>query len=147
MFNRTLCPVMLVATAWALPVLGSASEPTGTKYEPTWESLDSRPNPSWFDDEKIGIFIHWGVYSVPAVAWVYPDKPYGFGGHSCWYGHVHRPALIRCPLPSRQSWRRSTARRMAMFRSSHWLRCSRPRRSTRSQWANCSSDRGHDTPS
>ena len=57
-----------------------------TKYEAKWESLDSRPNPAWFDDDKIGIFIRWGVYSVPAVAWVYPDKPYGFGGHSCWYG-------------------------------------------------------------
>ena len=36
------------------------------KYEPTWNSLDSRPLPSWFDDDKIGIFIHWGVFSVPS---------------------------------------------------------------------------------
>ena len=50
-----------------------------------WETLDQRPNPAWFDDAKIGIFIHWSVFSVPAVAWVYPDKPYGYGGHSCWY--------------------------------------------------------------
>ena len=35
-------------------------------YLPTWESLDSRPNPEWFEDAKFGIFIHWGVYSVPA---------------------------------------------------------------------------------
>ncbi|WP_223552131.1 alpha-L-fucosidase [Aestuariivivens sp. NBU2969] len=35
-------------------------------YEPTWESLDSRPIPSWFEDAKFGIFIHWGPYSVPA---------------------------------------------------------------------------------
>lgn len=56
------------------------------RYEPQWESLDSRPNPGWFDDDKIGIFLHWSVFSVPAIAWVYPDKPYGFGGHSCWYG-------------------------------------------------------------
>lgn len=35
-------------------------------YDPTWESLDSRPNPVWFDEAKFGIFIHWGVYSVPA---------------------------------------------------------------------------------
>jgi len=38
------------------------------KYEPTWESLDSRPVPSWFEDAKFGIFIHWGPYSVPAWA-------------------------------------------------------------------------------
>src|ERR1035437_9652285 len=86
MFKWTLCPVMLVATEWGQAGSGWASEPTGTKYEPTWESLDSRPNPAWFDDDKIGIFVSWGVYSVPSVAWVYPDKPYGFGGHSCWYG-------------------------------------------------------------
>jgi len=35
-------------------------------YEPTWESLDQRPMPEWFSDAKFGIFIHWGVYSVPA---------------------------------------------------------------------------------
>ena len=35
-------------------------------YEPSWKSLDERPIPSWFEDAKFGIFIHWGVYSVPA---------------------------------------------------------------------------------
>jgi alpha-L-fucosidase len=35
-------------------------------YEPKWESLDRRPAPAWFADAKFGIFIHWGVYSVPA---------------------------------------------------------------------------------
>ena len=34
-------------------------------YQPTWESLDKRPVPNWFQDAKFGIFIHWGVYSVP----------------------------------------------------------------------------------
>lgn len=35
-------------------------------YQPTWESLDSRPLPAWFDNSKIGIFLHWGVFSVPS---------------------------------------------------------------------------------
>ena len=34
-------------------------------YQPNWESLDKRPTPQWFQDAKFGIFIHWGVYSVP----------------------------------------------------------------------------------
>jgi len=34
-------------------------------YRPDWESLDKRPTPQWFKDSKFGIFIHWGVYSVP----------------------------------------------------------------------------------
>jgi alpha-L-fucosidase len=38
------------------------------KYEPNWESLNSRPIPAWFPDAKFGIFIHWGPYSVPAWA-------------------------------------------------------------------------------
>jgi len=36
------------------------------RYEPNWESLDTRPLPKWFDEAKIGIYIHWGVFSVPS---------------------------------------------------------------------------------
>lgn len=35
-------------------------------YQPAWEDLDKRPLPQWYDVAKIGIFVHWGVYSVPA---------------------------------------------------------------------------------
>jgi alpha-L-fucosidase len=38
----------------------------GQSYKPEWESLDKRPVPQWFQNSKFGIFIHWGVYSVPA---------------------------------------------------------------------------------
>ena len=37
-------------------------------YEANWESIDSRPTPAWFSDAKFGIFIHWGLYSVPSFA-------------------------------------------------------------------------------
>ena len=37
-----------------------------SRYQPTWESLDSRPLPAWYDEAKFGIFMHWGVYSVPS---------------------------------------------------------------------------------
>ncbi|XP_030625770.1 plasma alpha-L-fucosidase [Chanos chanos] len=40
--------------------------PSWSKYEPNWESIDSRPLPEWFDQAKFGIFIHWGVFSVPS---------------------------------------------------------------------------------
>jgi alpha-L-fucosidase len=33
---------------------------------PTWETLGEREVPEWFGDAKFGIFIHWGVYSVPS---------------------------------------------------------------------------------
>ena len=36
-------------------------------YQPTWESLKHHPDaPEWFRDAKLGIYFHWGVYSVPA---------------------------------------------------------------------------------
>lgn len=38
------------------------------KYQSDWESINSRPIPSWFEDAKFGIFIHWGLYSVPAFS-------------------------------------------------------------------------------
>ena len=44
----------------------AASVWAAEKYEANWESLDKRPAPAWFSDAKFGIFIHWGVYSVPA---------------------------------------------------------------------------------
>ena len=37
-----------------------------SQYSPNWNSLDSRPIPKWYDDAKFGIFIHWGVFSVPS---------------------------------------------------------------------------------
>jgi len=36
------------------------------QYQPNWESIDGRPTPQWFKDAKFGVFICWGLYSVPA---------------------------------------------------------------------------------
>lgn len=33
---------------------------------PSWEELDRRPLPQWYKDAKFGIFLHWGVFSVPS---------------------------------------------------------------------------------
>jgi len=54
------------------------------QYQPTWSSLESRPIPKWFTDAKFGIFIHWGLYSVPA--WATNSNADGFGSnYSEWY--------------------------------------------------------------
>lgn len=37
-------------------------------YQPTVESLDRHPLPDWYADAKLGIFVHWGLYSVPGWA-------------------------------------------------------------------------------
>lgn len=36
------------------------------KYKDNWESLAAYPVPQWYRDAKFGMFIHWGIYSVPA---------------------------------------------------------------------------------
>jgi alpha-L-fucosidase len=37
-------------------------------YAPTVESLATHPLPAWFDDAKLGIMIHWGIFTIPAWA-------------------------------------------------------------------------------
>jgi alpha-L-fucosidase len=46
-------------------------------FRPDWESLQKFEAPEWYRDAKFGIFIHWGVYSVPAFGneW-YPRSMY-----------------------------------------------------------------------
>jgi len=36
-------------------------------FQPSWESLENYTTPEWYLDAKFGIFIHWGLYSVPAL--------------------------------------------------------------------------------
>lgn len=42
-------------------------------FEPTWESVRTHKVPNWFDDAKLGIFLHWGLYSVPGWTPQVPD--------------------------------------------------------------------------
>lgn len=49
-----------------LVLLGSLVCSARYQYEPNWDSLDKRPLPQWFDEAKVGIFLHWGVFSVPS---------------------------------------------------------------------------------
>lgn len=63
----------LMLCTGALPVFAQ------TQYVPDWSSLDRRPTPEWWLDAKFGIFIHWGVYSVPAYTTT--------GNYAEWYQH------------------------------------------------------------
>ncbi|WP_167607566.1 alpha-L-fucosidase [Maribellus sediminis] len=80
--KRTLRAVSLLATACTL--INCSSKQTKQEvnvYEPTWESLaQHNSQPEWFKDAKLGIYFHWGIYSVPAFssewypAWMYYTK-------------------------------------------------------------------------
>ncbi|XP_020498852.2 tissue alpha-L-fucosidase-like [Labrus bergylta] len=54
-------------------VVALASQ-TAARYTADWKSLDARPLPAWYDEAKVGIFVHWGVFSVP-----------GFGSEWFWW--------------------------------------------------------------
>jgi alpha-L-fucosidase len=58
---------------------GKAADFPAGPFTNSWESVrDNYKTPQWFIDGKFGIFIHWGVYSVPAAGseW-YPRHMYG----------------------------------------------------------------------
>jgi alpha-L-fucosidase len=67
--------VSLVLLAFVLIVSSPAGTPgsifrkgalVSASAADTWEELDARPLPGWYDEAKFGIFLHWGVFSVPA---------------------------------------------------------------------------------
>ena len=59
--------------------IDSVASPKGTEvFQPDWENIAQNYRfPEWFCDAKFGIFIHWGVYAVPAFGneW-YPRNMY-----------------------------------------------------------------------
>ena len=58
------------------PKKNQKEEKIEPKYQENWESLAKHnEQPDWFQDAKLGIYFHWGVYYVPAFGsnW-YPRK-------------------------------------------------------------------------
>ena len=62
-------------------------------YQASWQSLTAHPTPEWYRRGKLGIFIHWGLYSVPAFGneWysrnMYNPEKREFAHHQATYGH------------------------------------------------------------
>ncbi len=52
-------------------------------FKPSWESLGLHEVPKWYEEAKFGIFIHWGLYSVPA--WATPTGELGKVPWDEWY--------------------------------------------------------------
>ena len=63
-------------------------------YKDNWASLGKVPEPEWYKNAKFGIFIHWGVYAVPAFGseWyarnMYQDHMEHYRHHVATYGEV-----------------------------------------------------------
>ncbi len=71
----------VIPTGMAMAQFGEMGAPA--KYEANWDSLKRHPLPKWFGDAKLGIFIHWGLYSVPA--WAQPSGELGKVDWSKWF--------------------------------------------------------------
>jgi alpha-L-fucosidase len=65
--RRAALVAALGAGLTAGPAARLAAQTPG-RYTPDWASLDRRAVPAWYDSAKFGIFVHWGVYAVPAWA-------------------------------------------------------------------------------
>ena len=104
-----LYPAVLLFVVFA--VFSNCKKKPVKTYEPTLESLASHPVPQWFRDAKFGIFIHWGVYAVPAyhewyIVYMSPNSSFGrnLGGppynavqgdlpDSVFYANTHKEAV------------------------------------------------------
>jgi alpha-L-fucosidase len=91
-----LKPLAAVSAA-ALMLASMSSAQAPTHYEPSLESLDQHPLPQWYAGAKLGIFIHWGLYSVPGWAPVnHPDHDFSssdyikYNPYAEWYLNVLR---------------------------------------------------------
>jgi alpha-L-fucosidase len=61
-------------------------------YQPTFESLRQHPVPAWFNDAKLGIFVHWGAYSVPGWAVRSEGSQFEQAAAKGWeYAFAHNP--------------------------------------------------------
>ena len=88
--NRRTFTANLLASS-ALSPLARALAPTSA-FAPNWQSIGQHKVPEWYQNAKLGIFIHWGLYSVPAWATtsgemgkVDPDKWFTDNAYAEWY--------------------------------------------------------------
>jgi alpha-L-fucosidase len=113
--------VSCAAVALGLGGAAASRADPGTHYEANWASLDARACSSWYLDAKFGIFIHWGVYSVPAwgvkgeyAEWYWnkmadkkPDNPWWIY-HKANYGENFRyqdfAPMFRAQLYDPKAW-------------------------------------------
>jgi alpha-L-fucosidase len=95
MFAQRVFSTALLAVCVVIGCAAAAQAPT--KYEPTLESLDRHPLPQWYAGAKLGIFIHWGLYSVPGWAPLsHPEHDFAstdyikYNPYAEWYYNVMR---------------------------------------------------------
>jgi alpha-L-fucosidase len=65
------------------------------KYEATWKSLAHHKTPDWYKNAVLGIYFHWGIYSVPAFGcWGGRNMYQPNGGTSEAWGHIDKNKYV-----------------------------------------------------
>jgi alpha-L-fucosidase len=95
MRRNAVAGVALIAVLLATGFTAAAQPPA--HYEPTLDSLNQHPLPQWYAGAKLGIFIHWGLYSVPGWApLTHPEHDFAssdyikYNPYAEWYLNVLR---------------------------------------------------------
>ena len=70
-----LKPLAVLVSSALIASATLCSSQAPAHYQPTLESLDRHPLPQWYAGAKLGIFIHWGLYSVPGWAPLIASRP------------------------------------------------------------------------
>lgn len=75
------------------------------RFTADWNSLRRHQVPAWFNEAKLGIFVHWGLYSVPA--WAPPTGELGKVDFSTWFANNPYAEwyLNSIRLKNSQTWR------------------------------------------
>ena len=84
--NRREFTSVMTSTLVSVGVRGLAQQSGPahrSKFQPTWDSLEKHTVPQWFEDAKLGIFVHFGLYSVPA--WAPPTGELGKVDWNKWF--------------------------------------------------------------
>ncbi|MGL1885130.1 MAG: alpha-L-fucosidase [Reichenbachiella sp.] len=92
--SQLIAIILLLQTCRTVSMDDTTEAVEQLKYEANWESLAKHnEEPDWFLDAKLGIYFHWGVYSVPAYSsewyprWMHFEGRSEFDYHVENYGH------------------------------------------------------------
>ena len=66
-------------------------ETKAPEFAPDWKSLGKhKAAPEWFKEAKLGIYFHWGLYSVPAFDNEWYPRHMHFKDHKVYKHHVEK---------------------------------------------------------
>lgn len=85
LISMSVTTLLMLATA-----MGQERAARSVTYQPNLESIGEHQVPRWYQEAKLGIFVHWGLYSVPA--WAPPSGELGKVPLAIWLRRTLTPS-------------------------------------------------------